>query len=80
MPNFRRVLNRKVQVLIKISPPLILSRFQKIYRVTKEGGVFARKIYRGIREGEEILKICRGMKGGVHYPFQPPRGVKWENK
>jgi hypothetical protein len=36
MPNSERVLNRKVQVLIKIAPPYI-SISQKIWRVTREG-------------------------------------------
>lgn len=37
MPNSERVLNRKVQVLIKIAPPLYFHFPKKNYKDTKEG-------------------------------------------
>lgn len=65
MPNSERVLNRKVQVLIKIAPPLYFH--------------FPKK-YRDIREGVNLKKIYRVMKEGVHNPFSPPQYFDIKNK
>lgn len=73
MPNSERVLNRKVQVLIKIGPPyFICLDFENFYRGIREGVNLKKFIEILERESKILMRYKRGSP--------PLRGAPWASR